>query len=96
MIGRAQRILFAFLAAVTLAVVVPSARAGVQDGLVNVAIGEVTILRDVKVDVAAPVAANLCGIRIDAVAGLGRAVDRSGRTETVCATKQGLLTLRQN
>jgi hypothetical protein len=57
------------------------AGAQVQDGLVNVAIGDVTILEDVN---------------IGPVAVLGRAVDRSGDTETVCTTDQGPVTIRQN
>ena len=50
----------------------------IQDGLVNVAIGDVTILEDVNVGVAAQVAANVCGVKVGPVAVLGRAVDRSG------------------
>ena len=56
----------------------------IQDGLVNVAIGDVTILEDVNVGVAAAVAANICGVKVGPVAVLGRAVDRSGATRTVC------------
>jgi hypothetical protein len=72
------------------------AEAQVQDGLINVAIGDVTILEDVNVGVAAQVAANVCGVKVGPVAVLGQAVDRSGATETVCTTDQGPVTLRQN
>jgi hypothetical protein len=72
------------------------AQAQEQDGLVNVVIGDVTILEDVNVGVAAQVAANVCGVKVGPVAVLGQAVDRSGRTETVCTTEQGPVTLRQN
>lgn len=67
-----------------------------QDGLVNVNVGDVTILEDVNVGVAAQVAANVCGVKVGPVAVLGRAVDRSGDTSTVCTTDQGPVTLSQN
>lgn len=73
-----------------------SAQVAVQDGLVNVAIGDVTILEDVRVGVAAQVAANICGVKVGPVAALGRAVDRSGATSTVCTTNQGPVTIQQN
>ena len=69
----------------------------IQDGLVNVAVGDVTILEDVNVGVAAQVAANICGVKVGPVAVLGAAVDRSsGAARTVCTTDQGPITLRQN
>ncbi|MBM7805141.1 hypothetical protein JOD57_000978 [Geodermatophilus bullaregiensis] len=68
----------------------------VQDGLVNVAVGDVTILEDVNVALAAQVAANICGVKVGPVAVLGRAVDRSGETSTVCTTDQGPVDLEQN
>ena len=68
----------------------------VQDGLINVAVGDVTILEDVNVGVAAQVAANVCGVKVGPVAVLGAAVDRSGGTRTVCTTEQGPVTLEQN
>lgn len=68
----------------------------IQDGLVNVAIGDVTILEDVNVGVAAQVAANICGVKVGPVAVLGQAVDRSGTTRTVCTTDQGPIDLTQN
>lgn len=67
-----------------------------QDGLVNVNVGDVTILEDVNIGVAAQVAANICGVKVGPVAVLGRAVDRSGATETVCTTDQGPIRLVQN
>ena len=60
-----------------------------QDGLVNVAVGDVTILEDVNVGVAAVVGANICGVNVGPVAVLGRAVDRSGADRTVCTNEQG-------
>lgn len=67
-----------------------------QDGLVNVAVGDVAILNDVNVGVAAQVAAQICGVKVGPVAVLGRAVDRSGTTRTVCESDQGPITLTQN
>lgn len=67
-----------------------------QDGLINVAVGDVTILQDVNIGVAAQVAAELCGLKVGPVAVLGTAVDRSGDTRTVCTADQGPVTLRQN
>lgn len=74
-----------------------SAQIAVQDGLVNVAVGDVTILEDVNVGVAAVVAANICDVRVGPVAVLGRAVDRSGETSTVCINDQDeAVTIEQN
>ena len=67
-----------------------------QDGLVNVAIGDIEILNDANIAVAAQVAANVCGVNVGPVAVLGRAVDRSGETRTVCETDQGPVTIEQN
>ena len=73
-----------------------SAQTTVGDGLINVAVGDITIRDAVDIGVAAQVAANLCGLKVGPVAVLGRAVDRSGATTTVCTTDQGPVTLRQN
>lgn len=67
-----------------------------QDGLVNVAVGDVTILEDVRVGVAAQVAATICGVKVGPVAVLGTAVDVSGASSTVCTTDQGPVTITQN
>lgn len=66
-----------------------------QDGLVNVAIGDITI-EDINVGVAALIAANVCDVQVGPVAVLGRAVDRSGESETVCTIEQGDVVLEQN
>ena len=68
----------------------------VQDGLVNVAVGDVTILQDVNIGVAAQVAAEVCGVKVGPVAVLGRAVDKSGTTTTVCDSAQGPVRVIQN
>ena len=72
-----------------------SAATQTQDGLVNVAVGDVTIRDAVDIGVAAQVAATICGVKVGPVAVLGRAVDRSGDTATVCQTDQGPVTLTQ-
>ena len=65
-----------------------------QDGLVNVNVGDVTILENVGV--AAQIAAQVCGVQVGPVAVLGRAVDRDGATRTVCESDQGPVTISQN
>ena len=67
-----------------------------QDGLVNVNVGDIEILNDARIGVAAVVAANICGVDVGPVAVLGRAVDRSGDTATVCTTPTGPVTIEQN
>ena len=70
----------------------------VQDGLVNVTIGDVTIAEDVNVGVAALVAANACDlVNVGQVAVLARAVDRSsGGQETVCTVDGRDVVIEQN
>lgn len=67
-----------------------------QDGLVNVSIGDVNVLNDANIGVAANVAANICGVKVGPVAVLGRAVDSSGTTDLVCTTDNGPVTISQN
>ena len=74
----------------------PASAQTTQDGLVNVNVGDVTILEDVNIAVAAQVAAAICGVKVGPVAVLGRAVDRSGDTETVCEIGQEPVTIEQN
>ena len=85
-----------FAGAAVIAAATPAAAQPNQDGLINVAVGDVTILEDVNIGVAAQVAAELCGLKVGPVAVLGSAVDRSGETRTVCETDQGPVTLEQN
>lgn len=66
-----------------------------QDGLVNVAVGDVNILNDVSIGIAANVIANVCGVKVGPVAVLGTAVDRSGDTATVCEGETGPVTISQ-
>ena len=82
--------------AVVVGVATPASAQPVQDGLVNVAVGDVTILEDVRVGLAAQVAAAICGVRVGPVAVLARQVDRTGKTVTVCKIDQGDVTIQQN
>ena len=64
----------------------------------NVNVGDVTILEDVNIALAAQVAANICGVEVGPVAVLGTAVDASGTTATVCGPRRGRapVTITQN
>ena len=73
-----------------------SGQVAIGDGLVNVQVGDVTILKNVDIGVAAQVAAEICGLKVGPIAVLGRAVDRSGTTTTVCQSGQGPVTISQN
>lgn len=73
-----------------------SGQVAVQDGLVNVAIGDVEVLNDARIGVAANVAAQVCGVKVGPVAVLGRAVDRTGDASTVCELPTGPVTIEQN
>jgi len=87
--------LFAGAAMVTAAAAPASAATQFQDGLVNVAVGDITV-QDINVGVAAQIAANVCGVKVGPVAVLGRAVDSSGMTSTICTTPTGPVTISQN
>jgi hypothetical protein len=52
--------------AMSLSVVGPAMAQPEQRGLVNVNVGDVTILEDVGIGVAANVAANICGVQVNA------------------------------
>jgi len=64
-----------------------------QDGLVNVGVGNVTIAKDVNVDVAAQVIAAVCGT--DVTAAVLGSVDQTGDTQTFCSLPGGPLTVSQ-
>ena len=77
-------------AAVVLGAAAPaSATTQLQDGLINVAVGDITIEDAVDVQVAAEVAANICGVEVGPVAVLGDAVDADGGSRTVCTNDLG-------
>ena len=71
-----------------------------QDGLVNVNVGDVTLEDTVDLNVAAAVAATLCGIEVGplsiAVLGQAVAVYRSGNDRTICDTAAGPVTIVNN
>ncbi|MBA2532294.1 MAG: hypothetical protein H0V23_09350 [Nocardioidaceae bacterium] len=73
-----------------------SAATQIQDGLVNVAVGDISILNNADIGVVAQIAAQICGVKVGPVAVLGVAVDRSGDFRTVCQTDQGPVTISQN
>ena len=82
--------------ACSVALATPSHAQVAQAGLGNGNGGDVTSLEDVNGGVAALVAAQVCGVNVGPVAVLGRAVDRSGATRTVCESDQGPVTIEQN
>jgi hypothetical protein len=69
-----------------------------RDGLVNLAVGDVTILEDVNVGVAATVAAAVCDVAdIGSVNVLAESVDSgTSPSETACTVSGGEITLTQN
>jgi hypothetical protein len=98
MLSRTKRFSVAMISAAFLfaGTLVPSASAQNQDGLVNVMIGDISILNDANIGVAANVAANVCGVRVGPVAVLATQVDRSGAQQTVCGTGEQAIRLVQN
>jgi len=84
-----QRSIVALLVAWTLSLgLAGTAAAQIQigDGLVNVMVGDITILEDVNVAVAAQVVAAICDLKVGPVVVLGRAIDRSVDTENEVCT----------
>ncbi len=66
-----------------------SAQPVIQDGLVNVNVGDVVVQDAVDIGVAAQIAANICGVKVGPIAVLGTVVDRSGTdSRTICRTDQ--------
>ena len=59
-----------------------------QSGLVNVSVGNIEILNDVKIGVAAQIAAEICGTRVGPVVLLAMNVVNTGEPATVCTTAQ--------
>ena len=72
-----------------------AAQTTVGDGLVNVAVGDITIARNVDAAVVADVVAQVCGVNVGPVNVLARQVDLSGEPVTVCQSPQGPVTIRQ-
>lgn len=72
-----------------------AANNSLQNGLVNVSVGDVSVLDNANIGVAAGVAATICGLKVGPVAVLATQVDRSGDTRTVCDTATGPVTINQ-
>jgi hypothetical protein len=66
-----------------------------QDGLVNVAVGDVTV-QDINVGVAANIIANVCGVKVGPVAVLATQVDASDAPRTIACGGSGDATITQN
>ncbi len=77
-------------------VATPAQAAVIQDGLVNVKVGDVTILKNVDIAVAANVVATICGLQVGPVAALGTVVDNSGARDVVCRVDGAPIIIRQN
>jgi hypothetical protein len=66
-----------------------------QNGLVNVSVGDVSILDDANIGVAASVAATICGVNVGPVVLLAQRVDATSVTRTVCTTDAGPVRISQ-
>lgn len=67
-----------------------------QDGLVNVAIGDVGVLEDVDVAAAAQIAAAVCDIEVGPVNALAETANIEGAEQTVCTNNLGPVLIQQN
>jgi hypothetical protein len=84
------------LAGGTLAPGAMAAQQTAGDSLVNVQVGDITVEDAVDVNVAAAVAATICGVEVGPVAVLATTVDLTGKKATICRTDAGPVTIRQN
>lgn len=66
-----------------------------QSGLVNVSVGDVNVLNNARIGVAATVAATICGVNVGPVAVLAANTAATGTQNTVCDTASGPVTLTQ-
>ena len=91
-IARKTMLTLAASGAVVMGAAAPaSASTQLGDGLINVQVGDITVTDVVDVQVAAEVAANICGVEVGPVAVLGTAVDADGASRTVCTNDQDQL-----
>jgi hypothetical protein len=67
----------------------------VQGGLVNVGIGDVNVLNNAHIGIAAQVVAQICGVNVGPVAVLATQVTRSGLPVTVCTSNNEPVTISQ-
>jgi hypothetical protein len=100
-IGMAAAATSALFVGVSMAPAQASQQAPRQDGLVNVNVGDVTVLQDVNIGVIANVVANVCDVAdvgpiAAGVLGKARATDNSGRDMTICMAGTDPVTLVQN
>jgi hypothetical protein len=97
-----RRSLAALLATAALALsAVAGAPAQVQDGLINVSIrnvlsGNKVVIRDVNVQLAAQIAAQVCGIKVGPLAILATQVDNSGDGKVACRAGRQVVIFRDN
>jgi hypothetical protein len=68
----------------------------INDGLVNVTVGDVTVRDAVDLNVAASVAATVCALVDADVLVLAQQVDTTGKKEVVCKTDAGAVKLVNN
>jgi hypothetical protein len=66
-----------------------------QSGLVNVSIGDVNVLNNANIGVAANVAASVCGVNVGPVAVLAANTAATGTQNTVCTIGDQAVTLTQ-
>ena len=83
------------LLAVGLAAPAGAANNSRQNGLVNVSVGDVSILNNANVGVAANVAAAVCGVNVGPVAILAVNTAATGTQHTVCTIGDQAVTLTQ-
>lgn len=74
-------------AALTVGAATPALAQPTQRGLVNVNVGDVTVLENVGVGVAANAAAQICGVAVNANV-LAEQVVRGGQADTVCTVER--------
>jgi hypothetical protein len=67
-----------------------------QNGLVNVSLGDVSVLDNANVGVAANVAAEICGVNVGPVAILAANTAATGTQHTVCQVGDQAVTLTQS
>ena len=89
-------------AGLSLAAAFPASAATGQDGLVNVNLGDVTVLQDVNVAAVVPVVAQLCALDVTVPANLAvlskaiQDVDSTDKSYTVCKILGGDVKVIQN
>ena len=67
-----------------------------QNGLVNVSVGDVSLLNNANIGVAANVAAAVCGVNVGPVAVLAVNTAATGTQHTVCTIGDQAVTLTQS